>query len=557
MQKTSIWGSVHPFFEDGPVLGRKMANASFLTALLEKDPFDAYHFFIASPRAQSFLEQHLANNFPDMWKEKRLSVFNRQSLTRALKCTEYFCFHLSDWVEAYPALTMARNVFSKALFPITAPLHTLSYARYGSAFLRHLWPGVSPRDAIVATSRATEQVIDGYFSQLERGYGLSPEHFPRPKIHRIPLGVEPTLFAGKEEKKRLGAGIRQELGISPDTCIFLSFSRVSYLSKMDFLPILDAFHRAEKKGLGKGKYHFILAGRMDANDPFGEAIVRLAAEQGIPFTLLPFPDNPDNERRKALFAAADVFISAVDNIQETFGLTILEAYAASLPVVATAIDGYKELVRPGETGFLIPSIGPSSAAATQIEASFLQDDLYHLYLAQQTVVELAPFAGFLARLGGDKELREKMGKAGKAMAEREYAWSGLTDRYIRLWRELADTVIAPEKERAIRTAAHPSHPAFLSIFKDYFSAMAGNAAVMERTVALSEKGRAHLHGGHPLVIYRLVRDKLDKNNLNAMLRAAEKPCSFRELAHEFAGSAGEDCDFLILWALKHDLLEFR
>ena len=56
-------------------------------------------------------------------------------------------------------------------------------------------------------------------------------------------------------------------------------------------------------------------------------------------------------------SAADVFISLVDNIQETFGITPLEAMASGLPVVVSDWDGYRHTVRDGEEGFLIPTLG--------------------------------------------------------------------------------------------------------------------------------------------------------------------------------------------------------
>ncbi len=63
-----------------------------------------------------------------------------------------------------------------------------------------------------------------------------------------------------------------------------------------------------------------------------------------------------SERDKAgLYGAADVFLSLSDNIQETFGLTVVEALAAGLPVVASDWDGYKALVRDGISGYLVPT----------------------------------------------------------------------------------------------------------------------------------------------------------------------------------------------------------
>ena len=62
-------------------------------------------------------------------------------------------------------------------------------------------------------------------------------------------------------------------------------------------------------------------------------------------------------KRQAL-AAADVAVSLVDNAQETFGLAVAEAMAAGLPLVASDWSGYRDLVRDGIDGYLIPVLGP-------------------------------------------------------------------------------------------------------------------------------------------------------------------------------------------------------
>ena len=55
------------------------------------------------------------------------------------------------------------------------------------------------------------------------------------------------------------------------------------------------------------------------------------------------------------FGAADLFVTVSDNLQETYGLTVIEAMASGLPVVAAGWNGYQETVRHGETGFLVPT----------------------------------------------------------------------------------------------------------------------------------------------------------------------------------------------------------
>mgnify|MGYP003623537136 CR=1 FL=1 len=204
MKKAGIWGTLHPFFEDGPVFGRKMANTGFLAALLRADPFESYHFFIRNLGMKLYLEKRLQADYPEMWKEGRFKVGPVAWLPEALAANHYSCFHLSDWVGSFVDLSILRNAFSGRIFPITAPVHTLSYAHYGEAFLRHLWGGVSGRERIVATSEATRGVIAGYFGQLRREYRLDEAVFPAPGVARIPLAVEPAQFAAPKEKTSSG-----------------------------------------------------------------------------------------------------------------------------------------------------------------------------------------------------------------------------------------------------------------------------------------------------------------------------------------------------------------
>ena len=79
---------------------------------------------------------------------------------------------------------------------------------------------------------------------------------------------------------------------------------------------------------------------------------------------------------------------------ESFGLALAEAMAAGLPAIATNVGGCSELVRQNETGLLIP-LGDSKSM-------------------------LAAFDQLLSPNGG-KEIRLRMGAAGRTIAIKEFS----------------------------------------------------------------------------------------------------------------------------------------
>ena len=70
------------------------------------------------------------------------------------------------------------------------------------------------------------------------------------------------------------------------------------------------------------------------------------------------------------YAAADVFV-APSTGQESFGLVLVEAMAAGVPVVASDLPGYRAVMRGGEAGRLVP-VGDADALAAAVDA--LLDD---------------------------------------------------------------------------------------------------------------------------------------------------------------------------------------
>jgi glycosyltransferase involved in cell wall biosynthesis len=70
---------------------------------------------------------------------------------------------------------------------------------------------------------------------------------------------------------------------------------------------------------------------------------------------------------RALLAGADLYANS--STSEGISLTILEAMAAGLPVVATRVGGTPEVVLDGQTGRLVDARDPSAMAAALVEFS--------------------------------------------------------------------------------------------------------------------------------------------------------------------------------------------
>jgi phosphatidylinositol alpha-mannosyltransferase len=88
------------------------------------------------------------------------------------------------------------------------------------------------------------------------------------------------------------------------------------------------------------------------------AIERLPAEARARVMMI---GSVEHERLPAYHACADVFIAPALG-QESFGLVLVEAMAAGVPVVASDIAGYREVVREDIDGLLVPPGDPAALA---------------------------------------------------------------------------------------------------------------------------------------------------------------------------------------------------
>ena len=119
--------------------------------------------------------------------------------------------------------------------------------------------------------------------------------------------------------------LRQRLSIDQDDILVLWVGRLSYYEKAFPQSMFQAVRWLPSRA--RRRFHFALVGWF----PGGDAEMQLceqAAHQLAPDLNVLVMDGNDPRTVSQSWAAADVFLSLVDNIQETFGLTPIEAMAA-------------------------------------------------------------------------------------------------------------------------------------------------------------------------------------------------------------------------------------
>src|SRR5262249_14272153 len=152
--------------------------------------------------------------------------------------------------------------------------------------------------------------------------------------------------------------------------------------------------------------HLIIAGD-DTQTQEAPRLRTLASELGCLANVTIWP-NPSAVDKHLLYSGADIFVSPSDNIQETYGLTVAEAMAYGLPCVVSDWDGYRDLVKDAENGFLIPSVFPPNMETLRLcdaTTSLTEEDS----LAQSTVIDLTGLSDRLEKLAFDQALRRRMG----------------------------------------------------------------------------------------------------------------------------------------------------
>jgi len=340
-----------------------------------------------------------------------------------------------------------RRSHGAASYGVTGITHTTATSRIMESLAHTLLSPVQPWDAIICTSRAVRSsvtaLLDATSDHLRAHLGAS--RIRPPRLETIPLGIDTSAFTPDPDQRRAW---RDKLGIPDDAVVALYVGRFSLTSKMNPVPMAMALERTAQR-TGR-PIHWVLSGW--ANGEKNEKRFHDFTRAHCPSVGYHIVDGRKADARYSIWSVGDLFISLSDNIQETFGLTPVEAMAAGLPSVISDWNGYKETVRHNVDGFRISSYTPRAGRGLDLALKFAAEwDSYEAYVGQVsqfTAIDLDEATDALCALVDDAELRARMGEAARLRASEVFDWKAVIPMYEALWGELDAT-----RQRAAAEAA--------------------------------------------------------------------------------------------------------
>jgi len=202
-------------------------------------------------------------------------------------------------------------------------------------------------------ARLTDRVITISPTQchdIAHVYHIAPPH----KVLVVPLGLDlgPLVAARQNDDGRF----RRVLGIPADAPLVGYVGRFTAVKNPSLL--VDVAHRVLQRA---PQARFVLVGDGELRPDVERQIAELDLAGRV--TLAGWQrDMP------AVYAALDVL--ALTSLNEGTSVTAIEALAAGVPVVATAVGGMADVVADGQTGLLVPS--GDVAAFAEAVAELLQ-----------------------------------------------------------------------------------------------------------------------------------------------------------------------------------------
>jgi len=269
-------------------------------------------------------------------------------------------------------------------------------------------------DAVIAVSTETKK-------DIIRLFRVNPD-----KVHVIYNGIDPSEYRVTENAAKI-----RELGIDPAKPFVFFCGRIT--KQKGILHFLNAI-----RYMDRGYQVVMCAMAPDTPEIAAEMKRRIAEIQAQREGVVWLEGIRDVETKVALYSHADVF--CCPSIYEPFGIINLEAMACETPIVASAVGGITEVVVHNETGFLVPFVTSGSDVLEAVDPEKFEQEI----------------AAKINLLMQDKELRLRMGRAGRKRAEEIFSWSSVARQTLDLYKRIKTKDFPVVNEASTDPAPFPS-----------------------------------------------------------------------------------------------------
>jgi glycosyltransferase involved in cell wall biosynthesis len=435
------------YIKPKPLLGAYVAMEAFARGLLKYGHFDEYHAYYDDEFLRGLLEDEAKRAY---FRFEKLKVMRLKALVQNPDVS-YRVLHFESF--SPDEEVFFRNILSQKNIPVTRRVYAIATVAHLMSFLEHclLTDGGRPYDSIIVPSKPTREALLAYYADVSSF--TSGRLCYKGRVDVIPHGIHVEEF---ESRDKLGS--REKFGIPPRATVLLSLARISWTSKMNYDRLLEFFSRLTQRT--EAELLLVVTGTDSNNE--SQELLRLAKKLGIADKTKLITNFAD-ESKADILACADIFISLSDNLQESFGINLIEAMAMGLPVLCTDWDGYKDIVDEGVTGYRIPTVWKATECREDVLSSFRNPyDHTAIHRASRDVrIDMDLLIARALELVRHEEVRRKMGQNGREKVERTYAIKSEISALEALWQELGEIARRDEREytdlRPILNYNYPRH----------------------------------------------------------------------------------------------------
>ncbi len=285
------------------------------------------------------------------------------------------------------------------------PLRPWKADQLGAGYRLSSWAestAMGAADAVIAVSEAMRQDVLRVYPQVGPA-----------KVKVVHNGIDPAEFFPDPATTGL-----ERQGIDPGLPMVLFVGRITRQKGITHL--LDAARLFDPRA------QVVFCASAPDTPEIGlevhERVSRLAGQRQGVFWIEEMLPRPELVQ---LMSHASVFVCP--SIYEPFGLINVEAMACGVPVVASQVGGIPEIIRDGETGFLVPFERSGDPYGTPADP----------------VAFAAAIAGRVNELLGSPLTAKRFGEAGRARVLEHFTWGAIAEKTLAVYQEAVAAAARP------------------------------------------------------------------------------------------------------------------